>query len=170
MRRSRTHVIKSQYATSRQFQFVCFRRMRVTFDVTVCDLFFDQSMHWSRFSRSDGLTARELNYKFSVWSQRQMRQTTDRRSPKKNVAQFWDHVFSTFLVKKWHLNIITCRTVRQVTFRATSDPCTDTGRDKSPVLGQTYWPRWLVAHENVAHLVAPLSVHRSLVDHNFLCL
>jgi hypothetical protein len=48
-----------------------------------------------------------------------MRQTTDRRSPKKNVAQFWD------------------RTVRQVTFCATSRSCTDKGRDKSLVSGQT---------------------------------
>ena len=102
-----------------------------------CDLFFDQSMHWSRFSRADSLTARELNYKFSVWSQRQMRQTTDRLSPKKNVAQFWDRVFSPFQIKTSHFNTVTCRTVRQVTFYATSRSCTDKGCDKSLVSGQT---------------------------------
>ena len=102
-----------------------------------CDLFFDQSMHWSRFSRADGPMERELNYKFSVWSQRQMRQTTDRLSPKKNVAQFWDRVFSPFQIKTSHFNTVTCRTVRQVTFCATSRSCTDKGRDKSLVSGQT---------------------------------
>ena len=102
-----------------------------------CDLFFDQSMHWSRFPRADGPMERELNYKFSLWSQRQMRQTMDRPSPKKNVAQFWDRVFSPFQIKTSHFNTVTCRTVRQVTFCATSRSCTDKGRDKSLVSGQT---------------------------------
>ena len=137
MRSSRIHVIKNQCARSRQFQFVCFRRMRDLFHVTCfstnqcSDRDFPAQMVWP------GLTARELNYKFSVWSQRQMRQTTDRLSPKKNVAQFWDRVFSPFQIKTSHFNTVTCRTVRQVTFCATSRSCTDKGRDKSLVSGQT---------------------------------
>ena len=62
----------------------------------------------------------------------------DRLSPKKNVAQFWDRVFSPFQIKTSHFNTVTCRTVRQVTFYATSWSPTDKGRDKSPVSGQAH--------------------------------
>ena len=99
-----------------------------------------------------------------------MRQTTDRPSPKKNVAQFWDRVFSPFQIKTSHFNTVTCRTVRQVTFCATSRSCTDKGRDKSPVSGHTHTHTDTrdLSHIYLSHSMSHLCRYKSHLSNTIL--